>query len=242
MGLVSANSEKKIYLTVKKGEFVRRFKQPTKNSITRVSEKEGYEGTEFHEEFYSKITDFVITKVYTKEGNFGSQLIIEGVVDSDETAVLQFKYGFGEYQSIAKKVANIDISLECDFVPYYFKTDEGKTREGINIYQAGNKIHNTLGREDLPELKKVKRSGKMVFDWEPIYKVLDQEIEAFAERLEDSAQSQKNADLVDSFESDDYNPNQQSGNLPERIIKKTAQTPQLEDEEEEGEDVDGLPF
>lgn len=168
-----------IYLSVANGKLVRQFKQATKESAERVNKT----GKTVHEEFYKDLTG-IITKIETKENDYGKQWQIV-VQDGEEKYMVQMPYSGRYSSSFLKALPNVKQGQPIRFMPWEMqdKSDSNKKITGVTMYQDqdGNgmtKVLSAYTKEDpngLPEMKKAKVKGKIVWDDSEMMEFLEEQ-------------------------------------------------------------------
>lgn len=163
MGLNKSENAGMVYLSVANGKLVQEHKEPTSNTIQRTNKK----GRIVHEEFFKDLTG-VITKITTKENDFGKQWQIV-FTDGDDKYMVQMQYSGRYSSSFLKALPNVDAQSPVRFMPWEMtdKNDSSRKVTGVTLYQFGIKIPPAYTKEDpngLPEMKKVKVKGKDTYD------------------------------------------------------------------------------
>ena len=89
----------------------------------------------------------VIDGVELVDGNFGRQLMIT-INDGIDQFKLQLPWDSSYTRTFLERLPNVDLSKDVEIVPYSFKTEQGKPRSGVNIYQDGKKIMSWVKKYD----------------------------------------------------------------------------------------------
>jgi hypothetical protein len=167
MGLNKGESAGMIYLSVANGKLVQQVKEQTTTSVSRINKVD----KTVHEEFFKDLTG-VITKIETKENEFGKQWQIV-FQDGDSKYMVQMPYSGRYSSSFLKALPNITQGQPVRFMPWEMKDKNDSTKKvtGVTLYQDdGNgfvKIPSAFTKEDpngLPQMKKVKVKGKETWD------------------------------------------------------------------------------
>lgn len=168
MALNKGENAGTIFLSVANGKLVQQHKQATENTVERVNKV----GKTVYEESYKDLTG-IITKIETKENNFGKQWQIV-FTDGEERYMVQMPYSGRYSSSFLKALPNVQPGVPVRFMPWEMqdKNDPNKKVTGVTLYQDqdGNgqtKILPAYTKEDpngLPEMKQVKVKGKMTWD------------------------------------------------------------------------------
>lgn len=168
MGAVKQSNA--IYLTIADGKIVRRFSQPTEETVTRVTK----ENKTVHEEFYKgwsgKITDIQF-KDHPEYGRFVNISINDGKTD----AILQMKSGSGYASAFLKTLPNVNFSEEVTISPS-MKMEGEKKKASIFINQGGSALKWAYTKDEpngIPQLKQVKVKGKLTWDDSDIVEFLE---------------------------------------------------------------------
>lgn len=132
MGAINQSSA--VYLSISNGLLCRRVQEPTKASVTRVSENNG---KTYHEEFY-KGWSGKITDIQTRDSQFGKEWCVT-INDGSVTAILSFKYSSGYARSFLKCLPNIDLSKDVTITPKSESTiRNGKEEKKTTIFVNQN--------------------------------------------------------------------------------------------------------
>lgn len=168
MALNKGENAGTIFLSVANGKLVQQHKQATENTVERVNKV----GKTVYEESYKDLTG-IITKIETKENNFGKQWQIV-FTDGAERYMVQMPYSGRYSSSFLKALPNVEAGKPVRFMPWEMqdKNDANKKVTGVTLYQDqdGNgqtKILPAYTKEDpngLPEMKQVKIKGKLTWD------------------------------------------------------------------------------
>ncbi len=156
-----------VYLSVADGQLVQQFKEVQGDTKERVTKT----GKLVHERFFRSL-DGLITKIATKENDYGKQWQIT-FTDGEENYVVSFSYSSRYASSFLKVLPNIEGAEPVRIMPWSMadKQDASKKVTGITLYQNdGNgwvKIAPAYTKEDpngLPQMKKIKVKGKEQWD------------------------------------------------------------------------------
>lgn len=168
MALNKGENAGTIYLSVANGKLVRKHQAATKETVTRISTKNG---KTYHEEFFKDLTG-VISKIETKENDFGKQWQIV-FTDGEDRYMVQLPYSSRYSSSFLKALPNVKHNTPVRFMPWEMqdKNNPAKMVNGITLYQNdGNgevKIPPAFTKEEpkgMPEMRKVKVKGKETWD------------------------------------------------------------------------------
>lgn len=174
MGLENNTSAK--FLSIGDGKITKRVKEPTDNSVSRVTK----EGKTVHEEIYDAISG-IITEIKTTDhpqyGRFWNIMLQDG----NESFSLQMNYSGGYASAFLKLLPNVDLSEAVRIIPS-MKIDNGKKKVSLFITQHGEPLKHFYTKDNpngLPPLQKVKvkKSGKLVEQWD------DNEMMEFLEKM-----------------------------------------------------------
>lgn len=150
------------YFTVSDGQLVKRVKEPTAMSQSRTNKN----GVTVHEERYKALTGKLI-KSELRESQYGKDWSFT-IAHEGGRYVVQMPHGSRYATDFAKRFPNIDLNQDVKLQPWALVDEaSGKKRAGISIYQGGQKVEPFYTRdsaEQMPQLKQVKVSGKMVWD------------------------------------------------------------------------------
>lgn len=174
MALNKGENAGTIFLSVSNGKLVRQFKEATKETVQRVNKM----GKTVHEEFYKDLTG-IISKIETKENDYGKQWQIT-FLDGEEKYMIQMSYSGRYSSSFLKALPNVDKLKPVRFMPWQFKTEDGKDLSGVTLYQdygfGPSKVLPAYSKEEpngLPEMKQVKIKGKITWDDDDMMKFLE---------------------------------------------------------------------
>ena len=172
-----------VYLSISNGKLVQRVNEPTEESISRVNKV----GKTVHEVFW-KDWSGRIEGIERVDGEYGSDWRLT-LDDGEQKAVIQFQVGSRYATEFAKRVPNINPAVDIRFMPWQMDGNDGKKKSGIAIYQNTHGVpgqerkvdpyYTKDSAEQMPQLKQVKVSGKMVWDSTE----LDEFVEAILLRL-----------------------------------------------------------
>jgi hypothetical protein len=159
MGAINESSA--IYITVADGNFVRRFKQPTDSTVTRVNKI----GKTVYEEFYKGWKGRISRLEFKEHDEYGEFLNVT-MTDEDGDVVIQLKVSSGTCNAFMKMLPNIDLKEDVTLTPT--QTIEGeKKKSGMFANQNGVAVKWYYTKDNpngLPQLKKVKVKGKEQWD------------------------------------------------------------------------------
>jgi hypothetical protein len=165
------------YFTVSDGQFVKRVKEPTEASQSRVNKN----GVTVHEERYKALTGTIVS-AEIRENDYGKDWSFK-MVHEEGTYVIQMPYGSRYATDLAKRFRNIRQGEAVRLMPWSLIDDKtGKKRSGLAVYQGGQKLEPFFTRdsaEQLPQLKQVKVSGKMVWDSTELDEAVEQILKGF---------------------------------------------------------------
>lgn len=165
------------YFTVSDGQFVKRVKEPTEASQSRVNKN----GVTVHEERYRALTGTIVS-AEIRDSDYGKDWSFKMVHD-EGAYVIQMPYGSRYATDLAKRFRNIRQSEAVRLMPWSLIDDKtGKKRSGLAVYQGGQKLEPFFTRdsaEQLPQLKQVKVSGKMVWDSTELDEAVEQILKGF---------------------------------------------------------------
>jgi hypothetical protein len=173
MGLNKSENAGMIYLGVANGKLVQEVKEKQSDSVERVNKV----GRTVHEVFYKDVTG-VITKITTKENDYGKQWQIV-FQDGDEKFMVQMPYSGRYSSSFLKALPNVAQGVAVRFMPWEMtdKNNASKKVTGVTLYQNEAKVASAYTKEDpngLPEMKKVKVKGKDTWDDSDMMSFLEQ--------------------------------------------------------------------
>jgi hypothetical protein len=165
------------YFTVSDGQFVKRVKEPTEASQSRVNKN----GVTVHEERYKALTGTIVS-AEIRENDYGKDWSFK-MVHEEGTYVIQMPYGSRYATDLAKRFRNIRQGEAVRLMPWSLIDDKtGKKRSGLAVYQGSQKLEPFFTRdsaEQLPQLKQVKVSGKMVWDSTELDEAVEQILKGF---------------------------------------------------------------
>lgn len=158
------------YFTLSDGKCRIRLKEPTPESVSRVTK----DGNTVHELIYDQFTG-IIRNIEIAETDYGMQWRIT-FLDAPMFYVCTLKYTSNYAKTIIQALCNPswDAGLETTIRPYSFHPKDDATRliTGATVLQHGNKIERPYcsplnpvdGKITLPELEKVKIRGVEQWD------------------------------------------------------------------------------
>ena len=165
------------YFTVSDGQFVKRVKEPTEASQSRVNKN----GVTVHEERYKALTGTIVS-AEIRESDYGKDWSFK-MVHEEGAYVIQMPYGSRYATDLAKRFRNIRQGEAVRLMPWSLIDDKtGKKRSGLAVYQGGQKLEPFFTKdsaEQLPQLKQVKVSGKMVWDSTELDEAVEQILKGF---------------------------------------------------------------
>ena len=128
-----------------------------------------------------------IESLYLDDGPYGEHLCI-GLQNSAGVDVLQVPthkqnsdWPTPEYAYLAKRVMNFDMERIMEFKVWKFKPEDSDyDKLFIMPYQGGRKpVAEALTRDKQPKIDPVTVGSKKVWDTEPLFKALEEQVEAF---------------------------------------------------------------
>ena len=128
-----------------------------------------------------------IESLYMDDSPYGQQLCI-GLQNSAGVDVLQVPthkqnsdWPVAEYAYLAKRVMNFDVNSTLELKVWKFKPeDSAYDKLFIMPYQGGRKpVAEALTRDKQPKIDPVIVGSKKVWDTEPLFKALEEQVEAF---------------------------------------------------------------
>lgn len=163
MGLENNNSAR--YLSIGEGKITKRVKEPTENSVSRVTK----EGKTVHEEIYDAISG-TITDIKTQDHPQFGRFWNVTLTDGSDTYILQMNYSSSYSAAFLKLLPNVNLSLPVRIIPT-MKVVEGKKKPGMFIMQNGEALKHYYTKDNpngLPPLAKVKVKvqGKLQEKWD----------------------------------------------------------------------------
>lgn len=166
------NSQNLKFYSINFGKICRNVKQPTETSRTRVNQN----GKTVHEEYYDFIDGLIRWLEITEHKEYGKfwKVTLEDA-ESGEMQILQFNHSSGFAQGFLKALPNIDLTQKVKIIPSQKKEGE-KTKSTIFLNQHGKAAKWAFTKDNpngLPELKQIKRKGKMEWDDSDIMEFLE---------------------------------------------------------------------
>ena len=174
---IQTQQDKRTYITVSNGKFIKRVSEPTKESISREFEKGINAGSIVHEEHFKSFVGALIG-INVEEGKFGKQWEFKIDVSPNENQlelfILKLNYSSGYAVDVLKRLPNVDFSKDIIFSGYNF-VPEGKIKAKIGLslgqYDANGKsakVFNAYFGDNartLPDWEEVEdpQTGKMVW-------------------------------------------------------------------------------
>ena len=128
-----------------------------------------------------------IESLYLDDGPYGQHLCI-GLQNSAGVDVLQVPthkqnsdWPVAEYAYLAKRVLNFDVNSILELKIWKFKPEDSDyDKLFIMPYQGGRKpVAEALTRDKQPKIDPVIVGSKKVWDTEPLFKALEEQVEAF---------------------------------------------------------------
>lgn len=128
-----------------------------------------------------------IESLYLDDGPYGEHLCI-GLQNSAGVDVLQVPthkqnsdWPVPEYAYLAKRVMNFDLERIMEFKVWKFKPEDSDYHKlFIMPYQGGRKpVAEALTRDKQPKIDPVTVGSKKVWDTEPLFKALEEQVQAF---------------------------------------------------------------
>lgn len=163
-GLGHNNSS--IFLNINDGKIVRRFKEPTQYSRSRILQKGPNVGKEVHEEMYDYVSG-VIKDIVVKSGDYGKSWNITINGDGIDY-VLQLDYSSGYSSAFLKTLPNItDFSKEVKISPKVTLADGGKKKATLFVNQGGKAIKWYYTKDNpngLPDMRQLVVRNEKVWD------------------------------------------------------------------------------
>lgn len=157
-----------VYLSISNGKLVQRVNEPTEDSVTRVNKT----GKTVHEVFW-KDWSGTIAGIERVDGEYGSDWRLT-LDDGQQRAVIQFQVGSRYATEFAKRVPNITPGFAIRFMPWQMDGADGKKKSGVAVYQNRHGVpgqeqkvepyYTRESAEQMPQLKQVKVSGKVLWD------------------------------------------------------------------------------
>lgn len=166
----TAPTSSAIYFTMSDGKCRIRLKEPTDDSVTRVTK----DGNTVHERIYDQFTG-VIRNIEIAQTDYGMQWKIT-FLDAPAFYVCTLKYTSNYAKTLIQALCNPtwDHTIETTVKPYSFNPKDDATRliTGCTVMQKGTKLERPYcsplnpqdGKIMLPELEKVKIRGVEQWD------------------------------------------------------------------------------
>lgn len=166
MGL-NKDEGRRVYLSITDGKLTRQHKNPVdKVTVSRVTKT----GKTVHEEFFRSFTG-KLKSIKSKEAPFGT--VWECVMEDDgQEYMISWQYSSRYANNFFRALPNVDLSKEFKLAPWSMddKLKPGKKVVGISLYQEGwkdGRVPFKYTKEepgDHPQMKQVKKKGKMEWD------------------------------------------------------------------------------
>lgn len=118
----------------------------TEGAVKREYETSTGEKGIKHELVFSKLIGKIVG-VSFHEGDFGKLLHLT-VNDGKGDMILSLSTATNFGEDVMKKLPNIDFSKDCEFAPYSFTNEKGRSVKGVTITQDGEKIKNFFQSEN----------------------------------------------------------------------------------------------
>lgn len=174
-GLKNNKANDTTYVTMSRGEFVKRVKEETKASRSRKLEKGVNQGSVVHEEFFNEFTGQLIGIKVEHHPDFGSSWAFkfDVTVAEPEFLILKLPYSSGYSNNVLTRLPNINnFANDLTLKGYKFKpADKEKEIMGISMIEyigdSPAKVTPFYTRETpngIPEMKQIKVKGKDVWD------------------------------------------------------------------------------
>lgn len=168
MGAVKQSNA--VYLTIGDGKIVRKFLQPTAESVTRTNK----ENKVVHEESYKGWKGKIIDIEFKDHKDYG-RFVNVTIDDGDGLAILQMKQGSGYATAFLKTLPNVDLSTEVLISPS-MKIEGDKKKTSLFVNQHGVALKWAYTKDNpngIPELKQIKVKGKLTYDDSDIVEFLE---------------------------------------------------------------------
>lgn len=168
MGAVKQSNA--VYLTIGDGKIVRRFSQPTAESVTRTNK----ENKVVHEEIYKGWKGRIVDIDFKDHKDYG-RFVNVTIDDGNELAILQMKQGSGYATAFLKTLPNIDLSADVLISPS-MKMEGEKKKTSLFVNQHGTALKWAYTKDEpngLPQLKQIKVKGKLQYDDSDIVEFLE---------------------------------------------------------------------
>lgn len=155
------NKTRGTYFTILDGKFSVKVDEGTEGAVTR----ENKEGNIVHEVYHDSFEGF-LTKIDTKDGNYGKSWIFTFCDDLGEFYNLQLNYSNSFAVAFLKMLPNIDLSKKMELTPSS-KMVDGKKVNSLFVKQGGVNIKHAYTRENpngMPDLEQKIVKGQKVWD------------------------------------------------------------------------------
>jgi hypothetical protein len=158
-------------LTIVQSQFTQRLsdgEEPAEGAVvsTRVLEKGPNAGKEVREIRASELTPSIITGAEFQETDYGNNLILKLVDESEDSFNLQIPIDSRFFAEFAKRIPNINLEKMVEFKIAKSKLD-GKPY--LFVSQDGEAVKFAFTKDnpgDMPQPVKKTVKGKVVWDWE----------------------------------------------------------------------------
>lgn len=150
-----------VFLSISDGKITKRVKQPTSESVTRVTK----EGKTVHEEIYDGVSG-IITDIQVKEHQSFGKFWNITIQDGEERYILQTNYSGGYASAFLKTLPNVDVEERVRFAPH-MKIENDKKKVTLFLQQGGKALKHAYTKDEpngLPQMKQIKVKGVMQWD------------------------------------------------------------------------------
>jgi hypothetical protein len=161
MGLSNESQGGGNWLSVYKGEIVKRVPAGTENAVERTTKH----GKVVYELKYNAL-EGMLKKIVTSESEYGKQWIFV-IDDGINEFNLAVPYSSGPANGFLFRLPTVDLSMLIKVKTYYIQGDDDKWRQFLSLEQAGQKIAPYFTKEEkhgLPDLIEVMISGQKRLD------------------------------------------------------------------------------
>lgn len=150
-----------VFLSISDGKITKRVKQPTSESVTRVTK----EGKTVHEEIYDGVSG-IITDIQVKEHQSFGKFWNITIEDDGVRYILQTNYSGGYASAFLKTLPNIDVEERVRFAPH-MKIENDKKKVTLFLQQGGKALKHAYTKDEpngLPQMKQIKVKGVLQWD------------------------------------------------------------------------------
>lgn len=150
-----------VFLSISDGKITKRVKQPTSESVTRVTK----EGKTVHEEIYDGVSG-IITDIQVKEHQSFGKFWNITIEDDGVRYILQTNYSGGYASAFLKTLPNVDVEERVRFAPH-MKIENDKKKVTLFLQQGGKALKHAYTKDEpngLPQMKQIKVKGVMQWD------------------------------------------------------------------------------